>query len=93
MLLLLPTPYLELQHYFSPLRNLLRKDVEFCWSQEHNQALAELKDLLINHGTLHFPDINKSFSIVTDAWKSAAAHVLLQEKNGVQQWFLTGRDV
>jgi hypothetical protein len=74
----------------APLRNLLRKDVEFCWSQEHDQALAELKDLLINHGTLHFPDMNKSFSIVTDASKSAAAHVLLQEKDGIQRMVSCG---
>jgi hypothetical protein len=53
---------------------------------------VELNNLLINHGTLHFPTINKPSSIFTDVSKSAAAHVLLQEMDGVQRMVSCGKD-
>jgi hypothetical protein len=41
----------------SPIRQLLQKDVPFCWTAEHDQALEKLKELLLQNATLAYPDL------------------------------------
>jgi hypothetical protein len=43
----------------SAIRQLLQKDVPFCWTAEHDQALEKLKEQLLQNATLAYPDYNK----------------------------------
>ena len=47
----------------APLHNLLRKDVEWTWSDEHNKAVANLKRALVTAPVLQMPDFTKPFQI------------------------------
>jgi hypothetical protein len=67
----------------TPLRELLLKDAKFHWGEAQNNALEKLKHLLLQNATLIFPDLNAPFLIMVDASKHAAAHCLLQKKDGV----------
>jgi hypothetical protein len=66
----------------SPIRQLLQKDVPFCWTAEHDQALEKLKELLLQNATLAYPDFNKEFVILVDGSKNSVGHVLAQSQDG-----------
>jgi hypothetical protein len=66
-----------------PIRRLLQKDVPFCWTAEHDQALEKLKDLLLQNATLAYPDFNEEFVFICDASKNPVGHVLAQTQGGV----------
>jgi hypothetical protein len=50
----------------SPIRQLLQKNVSFCWTAEHDKALEQLKEQLLHNATLAYPDYNKKFVILVD---------------------------
>ncbi|XP_011688911.1 PREDICTED: uncharacterized protein LOC105450661 [Wasmannia auropunctata] len=61
-----------------PIRNLLKKDVEFSWSTKHEQAFKRLKEVLMKAPVLANFDINKEITIQTDASSKGLGACLLQ---------------
>ncbi|HBS53814.1 MAG TPA: hypothetical protein DD806_07425 [Flavobacterium sp.] len=68
----------------NPLNALLRKKVEFNWSQKCQEAFEKLKKSLIKHPILQHPNFEKEFTLTTDASNVACGAILSQEVNGVQ---------
>jgi hypothetical protein len=66
----------------SPIRQLLQKDVPFCWTAEHDKALEQLKEQLLQNATLAYPDYNKEFVILVDGSRNSVGHVLAQVQHG-----------
>ncbi|POM66329.1 Pol protein [Phytophthora palmivora] len=68
-----------------PLSDLLKKDADWVWEQQHQDAFDIIKASLRHAPVLALPDENKSFSVVCDASDYAISCVLLQkddEKRG-----------
>ena len=38
----------------APLRNLLKKDVEFVWNESHDEAFPKIKDVLTDSPVLAY---------------------------------------
>ena len=65
----------------NPLFNLLKKDIQYIWSVECNNAFECLKNKLINAPILTPPDYDKPFIIRTDASRDGLGGVLLQKND------------
>ena len=63
----------------SNLRVLLKKDVAWNWSHEHDRSLKNLKQLLTSAPVLKYFDVNKPVEIQTDASRNGLGSCLLQE--------------
>ena len=63
----------------SPLRSLLRKDVDWAWHPEHEAALDKLKQILTNKPVLRFFDVDQPSTLQVDASKGGLGACLLQE--------------
>ena len=61
-----------------PLTNLLKKNVEFSWSNEHQLAFETLKNKLTSAPLLIYPDFSKSFILTCDASNYAISAILSQ---------------
>ena len=62
-----------------PLTSLTRKDVEFVWTTQCQEAFQWLKEALMETPILKYPDPDKPYTLYTDASKFAWACVLTQE--------------
>ena len=62
-----------------PLNLLLRKDAKFQWTEAGQLAFDTLKDRLITPPVLKLPEMQKHFSISTDASGESIGYVLEQE--------------
>lgn len=60
------------------LRELLRKDIEWHWSQEHEKSFNGLKKCLVNVPILQYYSLNKAVVISVDACKNGLGACLLQ---------------
>ncbi|GMF46722.1 unnamed protein product [Phytophthora fragariaefolia] len=60
-----------------PLSNLLKKDVEWHWNAEHQDAFEAIKDSLLHAPILAWPDPDRPFSVVCDASDFAIGCALL----------------
>ena len=73
-------------HRFSiimaPIRELLKKDTPFQWTDRQDKALAELKEQLLRHAILEYADLNDKFYLQSDSSRYGLAHVLMQKVNG-----------
>lgn len=61
-----------------PLTSLLKKDVEFKWSDLCQKAFEDLKNALTNEPLLQYPDFNQIFNLTCDASGYAIGCVLSQ---------------
>lgn len=61
-----------------PLTNLLKKEKQFQWDQEQEDAFIELKTILCTEPLLQYPDFTQPFVITTDASGYALGAVLSQ---------------
>ena len=62
----------------APLHNLLKKDVEYKWSEDCETAFNLLKDKLISSPILAFADTQKPFFLSVDASGEAIGYILGQ---------------
>jgi hypothetical protein len=80
----------NLAKILSPIRQLLQKDVPFKWTTEHDKALEQVKDLLLQNITLAYPDFQKQFVVLVDGSKRAVGHVLAQYDGNVLKPLIFG---
>jgi len=76
------------------LTKLLTKSVKFQWTEETQSSFENLRDALINYTLLYLLDLNKAFTIQTDASEVGIGLlililILLQEIDEVRNpvWF------
>lgn len=63
----------------APLYKVIKKDHEFEWTEDCEQAFEELKKALTSKPVLQFPDFTKDFTITTDASAIGLGAILEQE--------------
>ena len=61
-----------------PLRELLKKEIDWHWNKTHEEAVNKIKELLISRSHLAFFDPSKAIQIQVDASKSGIGAVLMQ---------------
>jgi len=61
-----------------PLSNLLKKDADWCWNTEHENAFVAVKESLLHAPIMALPDPDRPFSVVCDASDFAIGSALLQ---------------
>ena len=61
------------------LTNLTRHDTEFIWSEKCDKAFKHLKELLMQHPILRYPDLECPYMLFTDVSGIGWAGVLTQE--------------
>ncbi|XP_017469225.1 PREDICTED: uncharacterized protein K02A2.6-like [Rhagoletis zephyria] len=66
-----------------PLRQLLRKDVEWVWDTQHNEAFNKLKNLLKNPPVLGYYDTKAPILLSVDASSYACGGVLIQKQKPI----------
>lgn len=66
------------QNLFSPLRSLLKKDVNFVWLEQHERVFNELKKILTEKPVLQFFDEKLPVVLSVDSSKDGLGAVLLQ---------------
>ncbi|CAI5705800.1 unnamed protein product [Peronospora effusa] len=62
-----------------PLSDLLKKDAEWTWSKEQEDAFTSMKRSLVEAPVLALPDADKPFSVVCDASNFAIGSALMQK--------------
>lgn len=65
-------------HVSKILSDLLRKDIPFIWTDEHQKAFDLLKQKLCEAPILIYPDLKKEFILMTDASATCISGVLAQ---------------
>src|SRR6266542_4496492 len=69
----------DLSKLSKPLRQLLKKDVEFSWGSKEQEIFEKLKKILIEAPVLLFLNFDKLFRLCTDASLKGLGVVLEQE--------------
>ncbi len=79
----------------APLTRLLRKDVEFVWTKECEEAFPALKLALTSAPVLKYPDFDKQFVLTCDASNMAIGYWLGQfdENKGLYAIAFGGRNL
>ena len=62
-----------------PLRGLLKKDVEFCWTSSHEAAFQRVKNLICKETTLAYFNPKKPTRVQVDASQKGLGAVLVQD--------------
>jgi transposase InsO family protein len=68
-----------------PLRNLLKRDVEWVWSHECQQAFERLKDMIAKPPVLAHFDVEATTIVSCDASGTAIGACLAQKRKGVER--------
>jgi hypothetical protein len=63
----------------APLNELLKKEVEYNWTDKQQQAFEALKEKLITAPIVQYPDFEKPFFLYTDASTIGIGSVLAQK--------------
>eukprot|EP00253_Pinus_taeda_P029424 PITA_29424 len=63
-----------------PITTLQRKGIRYEWTEECSKAFSELKRLLTSAPILRVPDMDKDFTVCTDASKHGLGAVLMQDR-------------
>lgn len=66
-----------------PLTQLTRKNVDFIWSHECEEAFQTLRKCLLTTPILKYPNFEKPFKIIVDASDFACGGVLTQQYDGI----------
>ena len=66
-----------------PIREVLKKDVEFRWGTQQEEAFQKIKEVLTASPVLGYYNVRKPVTITCDASKSGLGAVLLQENKPV----------
>ena len=74
----------NLSQLSAPLRDLCKKDSEFIWGPEHQQAFDKLKKTFTSPPTLQYFDSTENVTIQVDASLRGLGAALLQEKGPVE---------
>lgn len=69
----------QLSEIASPLYRLTSSKIKFLWTDEHNLAFQNLKEILTSTPILRFPDFSKKFRLSCDASGIAIGSVLMQK--------------
>jgi hypothetical protein len=67
----------------APLRELLKKETEWKWQPEHDEALEKLKTVLTSDPVLTFYDVTKPVVLQVDSSQKGLGACLLQDKKPV----------
>ena len=67
----------------TPLRSLLRKDVQWSWHDEHRKSLERIQQVLTSNPVLQFYDINQPVILQVDASQGGLGACLIQEGHPV----------
>ena len=69
----------------APIRELLKKEVEFHWSHEQGKSFDEIKEILTSKPgpVLKFFDLAKPVTVRCDASKNGLGAVLIQEEHSI----------
>ena len=68
-----------MQPILQPFYNLLHKETEFKWTQEHQKIFEQMKKTITHKLELTMPDTTKPFYIITDASNTGIGAALLQQ--------------
>ena len=68
----------DLAHVTNPLRELLKKDIQFQWLEEHDKAFNDTKSLLLRDMSVQPFDTSKVTHLLTDASRSGLGFALIQ---------------
>lgn len=63
-----------------PITTLQRKGVKYEWIEECNKAFSELRRLLTSAPILRVPNMDKDFTVCTDASKKGLGAVLMHDR-------------
>ena len=65
-----------------PLRDLTKKECRFQWSEKHDQAFNQIKNLLINAKVMAYFNPSKDTVLITDASPWGLSAILMQKSSG-----------
>ncbi|CAG2185038.1 unnamed protein product [Mytilus edulis] len=68
-----------------PLYALTKKNVDFIWTEQCENAFKLLREALISPPLLAYPDFDEPFQLYTDASSFALGAVLCQTQNGTER--------
>ena len=62
----------------APLYDLTRKETPFEWTDTHENAFNLLKERIVTHTSLQFPQTNKPYRVTTD-WQPVTVSFVLEQ--------------
>ena len=72
-----------MQEVWKPLRELIKKNVEFHWLDTHEQAFLALKNLITQFETLRYYAVSKAVTLQVDASKAGLGAAMIQKHGPV----------
>ena len=72
----------DLQKTLKPIYELTRKEMPFCWTEFHQKAFEQVKQLLIKPPVLHLPRPGGRFILYCDTSKNHTGSSLWQMQDG-----------
>ena len=73
----------RLSEVLEPLRQLTRKDAEWKWTEDHDKAIYQTKQLVVEATVFKFYDLKKELTIQCDAREEGIGVALLQDRQPI----------